>query len=106
MSKQKEYFNFLKSRRAIAMFLLLFVFSVLQAQTVKVSGVVNDESGMPLPGVSVVIDRTSKGTATDFDGKYTIDVQVSEVLTFSYLGFTPQKIKVSTNKLINYASKT
>ena len=106
MSKQKEYFNFLKSRKAITTLLLLFVFSVLQAQTVKVSGVVNDESGMPLPGVSVVIDGTSKGTATDFDGKYTIDVQVSEVLTFSYLGFTPQKIKVSTNKLINVTLKS
>ena len=66
--------------------LLVFVFSVFHAQTIKVSGSVSDESGMPLPGVSVVIEGTSKGVATDFDGLYSIDVSTNSVLTFSYLG--------------------
>ena len=99
MSKQKEYFNFLKSKKAIATLLLLLVFSVFHGQTIKVSGNVSDESGMPLPGVSVLIEGTSKGVATDFDGLYSIDVSANSTLTFSYLGFTTQKIKVQGKTL-------
>jgi TonB-linked SusC/RagA family outer membrane protein len=51
-----------------------------------VSGKVTDSSGLPLPGVSVVLVGTSQGTQTDFDGNYSISANVGQVLRFSYLG--------------------
>jgi len=51
-----------------------------------VSGNVTDSSGLPLPGVSVVVVGTSTGTQTDFDGNYSISANVGQVLRFSYLG--------------------
>ncbi|HBY67869.1 MAG TPA: hypothetical protein DEG69_08995, partial [Flavobacteriaceae bacterium] len=56
--------------------------------TVKqVSGTVIDETGLPLPGVNVIIKGTSHGTQTNFDGNYTLDIKNGEELTYSYVGF-------------------
>ncbi|WP_392447518.1 carboxypeptidase-like regulatory domain-containing protein [Capnocytophaga canis] len=74
--------------------LFAFVFSwclTLSAQTVSVKGTVTDESKVPLPGVSVLIKNTTRGVATDFDGKYEIKANRGEVLVFSYLGFVTQE---------------
>ena len=70
------------------------------AQQKTVSGTVSDVSGLPLPGVSVVIKGTSTGTQTDFDGKYTIDVLTNQVLVFSFIGTKTQEIAV-TSDVIN-----
>lgn len=51
------------------------------------SGSINDASGVPLPGVNVVIQGTSTGVATDFDGNFSIQANPGEVLEFSYVGF-------------------
>ena len=86
---------------------LLFVFGILctygmQAQT-TVSGVVVDaESSLGLPGVSVLVKGTSEGTTTDFDGNYSIELTSAEgVLQFSYVGFTTQEIAVDGKSVIN-----
>ncbi|WP_232745180.1 carboxypeptidase-like regulatory domain-containing protein [Capnocytophaga sp. H4358] len=74
--------------------LFTFVFSwclTLSAQTVSVKGTVTDESKVPLPGVSVLIKNTTRGVATDFDGKYEIKANQGDVLVFSYLGFVTQE---------------
>ncbi len=71
-------------------------------QTRKVSGKVTDSSGAPLPGVSVVIKGTTKGTITDSDGKYSISGLSDEnMLVFSFIGTTPQEIKVGSQSEIN-----
>lgn len=58
-----------------------------------VTGLVTDEAGTPLPGVSVVVDGTTQGVSTDFDGNYSINVESSDaVLSFSYIGFVTQKV--------------
>jgi TonB-linked SusC/RagA family outer membrane protein len=70
-------------------FLVLLVVLVAQltfAQERSVSGIVSDNAGMPLPGVSVLIKGTKNGTQSDFDGKYTIKAAPSDVLVFSYVG--------------------
>jgi len=79
-------------------FLLVSSFSMFAQQTVQ--GVVKEKtSGDALPGVSVVIKGTTKGTETDFDGKFTIEnVKTGAVLVFRYLGFTDQEIVIGTNK--------
>jgi iron complex outermembrane receptor protein len=81
--------------------LLLLPLSVLAQSTV--SGVVSDKaSGQPLPGVNVIIKGTSKGTTTDFDGKYVLsNVTSGEVIEFSYVGFTTQDIPYTSQKSIN-----
>lgn len=60
-----------------------------------VSGVVVDESGEPLIGVSIQVKGTTNGTITDFDGNFTVDnVKSSDVLVFSYIGYSNQEITV------------
>lgn len=68
---------------------LSILFSVYaQAQDVAVSGKVIDESGLPIPGVTVLIKGTSKATSSDIDGNYQIKAASSGTLVFSYLGYT------------------
>jgi iron complex outermembrane receptor protein len=79
-------------------FLLASSFSMFAQQTVQ--GVVKEKkSGDALPGVSVVLKGTTKGTETDFDGKFTIEkVKAGETLVFRYLGYADKEVVVSTNR--------
>ena len=53
----------------------------------QVTGIIRDRSGEPLVGVSVIIKGTTNGTATDFDGKFTMEAGDGDVLEISYIGF-------------------
>ncbi|MFB0946290.1 MAG: carboxypeptidase-like regulatory domain-containing protein [Spirosomataceae bacterium] len=84
-----------KSILKIIILLLLCCTSSLFAQTRQVSGVVSDNLGEALPGVSITVKGTTKGVVTSVDGKY--DLQVSsanDVLVFSYIGYEPQDQKL------------
>ncbi|MDR0845144.1 MAG: carboxypeptidase-like regulatory domain-containing protein, partial [Tannerella sp.] len=71
-------------------------------QGVSVSGVVSDESGEPLPGVSILIKGTTAGVVTDIDGKYAITVPAqSSVLIFRYIGYTEQEVSVGNQHVLN-----
>ena len=73
--------------------------STLFAQTV--TGTVSDSNGV-IPGVNIIVKNTSKGTVTDFDGKYTINnVDPNDVLVFSFIGYTTQEISVDGRAVIN-----
>ncbi len=54
----------------------------------RVTGVITDSQGQPLPGATIIEKGTSNGTQTDFDGKYSIVIQKGKELSFSYIGFT------------------
>jgi len=85
-------------------FLTLFLALVVQlgfAQTKTVTGTVTDDTGLPLPGVNVLVKGTSNGTQTDFDGNYSVDVEATQQLEFSYIGFTTQTITVGDKSEIN-----
>lgn len=72
------------------------------AQTKTVTGLVTDDVGLPLPGVSVFVVGSTNGTNTDFDGNYTLEnVQDSDRLTFSYIGMTAQTVQVGQRSVIN-----
>ena len=58
-------------------------------------GTVIDETGLPLPGVNILIKGTEKRTHTDFDGNYSIEVEKDQVLIFNYVGFKTEEITVS-----------
>jgi Ca-activated chloride channel family protein len=85
--------------------LCLIGISAVQAQTKTITGVVSDKDG-GLPGVSVLIKGTTKGTDTDFDGKYSIETKEGEILVFSYLGYETVEKKVKKeSSVINVTMK-
>lgn len=91
------YFNV---KTLVTVMLLCLAPIILLAQN-KISGTVTDETKQPLPGVSVVIKGTTKGTVTDINGKFTLSAEKGQVLTVKFLGFVPQEITVSDEA--NYA---
>ncbi|MFH4966516.1 TonB-dependent receptor [Gaetbulibacter sp. M235] len=73
--------------------------SALNAQTV--TGIVTDNNG-PIPGVNVIVKGTSLGTATDFDGNFTLEnVDSNAVLVFSMVGYSTQEVSVNGQLKIN-----
>lgn len=72
--------------KGILTLLLAFVVQISFAQEKTVSGTVSDATGS-LPGVSILIKGTTKGTETDFNGKFTIKANNGDVLSFSYVGY-------------------
>ncbi|WP_198439705.1 SusC/RagA family TonB-linked outer membrane protein [Pareuzebyella sediminis] len=84
----------------VVLFLLMGHSSFSQATTV--TGTVNDETGSPLPGASVVVSGTTNGTQTDFDGNFTLtDVPSDGTLVFSYIGYISQQIPVNGRSSIS-----
>lgn len=73
-----------------------------QTQEKQLTGTVTDSSGFPLPGVTVVIKGTIKGTITNIDGKYSLDnVPNDAILVFSFVGMKSQEISVSNQSSID-----
>jgi len=67
-----------------------------------IKGVVTEESGVSLPGVSIVVKGTTTGTVTDIDGKFEISVpNESSVLVFSFIGMLTQEVAVGTQSNLN-----
>ncbi|TRZ45891.1 DUF4139 domain-containing protein [Robertkochia solimangrovi] len=65
-----------------------------------ISGVVFDDQGQPIPGANVMVEGTTIGTITDFDGKYSITVPDADSrLIFSYLGYTNKTVPVNGNAM-------
>jgi TonB-linked SusC/RagA family outer membrane protein len=88
-------------------FLTLFIALLVQisfAQDRVVSGVVTDNSGLPIPGVNVLVKGTNLGTQTDFDGKYTIKATPTQTLVFNFVGMKSQEI-VASNTTLNVKMK-
>lgn len=65
---------------------LLFLCGISIAQTKTFSGVIKDDAGIGLPGVSIVIKGTTKGTMTDEFGEFKLEASVGDVLIFSFIG--------------------
>lgn len=89
----------MKRKMSLLGLICLFT-SILMAQT-KISGTVTDVDKNPLLGVSVVCKSTSQGTVTNLDGKYTIEINKGNTLTFSLIGMQTQDIKIASQSIIN-----
>ena len=73
----------------------------------KISGVVTDDQGETLPGVSVVVKGTSIGVSTDIDGKYQIEVpSKGAILVFSFVGMDPKEVAVNDQTQLNITLKS
>jgi hypothetical protein len=71
------------------------------AQQKTITGNVTDETGLPLPGATVVIENTTQGVSTDFDGNFSINASQGNVLVISYVGYSDQRITVGTQDNYN-----
>ncbi|MCF0189729.1 MAG: TonB-dependent receptor [Marinilabiliaceae bacterium] len=71
----------------------------MQAQTKSIKGTVVDENNMPIPGVNVVVEGTTNGTITDFDGNYSINVSEDAKLIFSFIGYNNQVLPATSSPL-------
>ncbi|WP_162633207.1 SusC/RagA family TonB-linked outer membrane protein [Echinicola strongylocentroti] len=68
---------------------------------VTITGTVLDPDGVPLPGVTITVEGTTRGTVTDIDGKYSITVPDDSSLRFSFIGFTSQVVAVGNTTKID-----
>ncbi|MCF0213790.1 MAG: TonB-dependent receptor plug domain-containing protein, partial [Muribaculaceae bacterium] len=89
-------------KQILGMILTLSSMTVL-AQNLNVTGVVvSEEDGEPLVGVSVQVkENPSNGVATDFDGKYSINVNKGQTLRFSYVGCEAQERRIETSGVVD-----
>ena len=88
--------------RKLILLLSLFICSLSHAQKITVKGTVTDAStGDPVPGTTVLISNTLKGTQADFDGKYTLEANKGDALEFSSLGYLTQKVTIQNSNIIN-----
>ncbi len=89
-------------KRLLLLLALLMGSYSLSAQSKTVSGTITDAAdGSPLPGVNVLVQGTTNGTQSDFDGNYSIDVDEGDTLVFSYLGMSSQSITVGSSNTVN-----
>lgn len=70
-------------------------------ETINVKGVVSDDTGAPLPGVTVVVVGSTRGVITDIDGNYEIQVEPTAQLNFSFIGMTDKLVDVNNQTVIN-----
>ncbi|MEI7733829.1 MAG: TonB-dependent receptor [Ferruginibacter sp.] len=69
------------------------------AATVKVSGIITDENNKPLSGVNVTVKNSKKGSVTDAEGRFTLDVTEGTTLVISYAGYMPQEVKTGSTSI-------
>ncbi len=86
---------------SLALFLVFSGIGLATEQRI-ISGTVSDETGVPLPGVTVMVENTSRGTITDLNGYYSIGVNPQDKkLVFSFIGMETEKIRISKEDTIN-----
>jgi TonB-linked SusC/RagA family outer membrane protein len=88
--------------------MLFLANAVAFAQGRVVTGTVTSvEDGMGVPGATVLVKGTTIGTATDIDGKYSINVPAgSNVLVFTFVGLTSQEVNIGNRTTINVAMES
>jgi TonB-linked SusC/RagA family outer membrane protein len=95
--------NLLSLMKYIMITTLALLLSAGGFAQIQVQGVVTTaETGETLPGVNVVVKNSTRGTTTDLDGKYFIDLQAGDrTLIFSYTGFDTQEVEIAGRQTIN-----
>jgi len=95
--------NIIRKDLKLLLFLVAFLtFLTGYAQQKTITGEVTDaETGEPLPGVTIVVKGTTRGTITNVDGQFSVDVEPGQTLGFSFIGYTPQEVVVGTEDVLS-----
>lgn len=88
-------------RVVFSAFMMVLISGTMIAQNIRVSGKVTDNTGLPVPGVTVLVEGTTTGVATDNDGTYSISVPANAALLFSAVGMETQRVPVNNQTVIN-----
>lgn len=89
-------------KKFIPLFTVLILTSSMVFAQVQIRGTVRDKDGIPLPGVDVIIEGTTTGTATDTNGQFTIKAAVGQQLSFRFIGMNTETVAVTdANQIIN-----
>lgn len=67
----------------------------------KMTGKVVDENNLPLIGVNIQIEDSGTGVITDMNGSFALEAPIGSTLSFSYIGYIPQKVKVTDKSVYN-----
>jgi len=81
-------------RRQLVLTILLLMFSIMAIAQVRVTGVVKDTDGQPMPAVTVAIKGTTNAVSTSVDGKFSISAPADGVLTFSFIGYNTKEVNI------------
>ncbi|MFC3417850.1 SusC/RagA family TonB-linked outer membrane protein [Algoriphagus hitonicola] len=87
--------------KGIWAFSMLFILNLSWAQQVRITGKVSDANNAPLPGATVLVKGTTRGTVSDVDGAYSIEASPEETLVFSFVGFETVEKPIGNASIIN-----
>ena len=89
-------------KKLLLFFVLVLGAYPMLAQSKTVTGTVTDATdGSPLPGVNVLVQGTTTGSQTDFDGNYSIEASSGDVLVFSFIGMKTRSVTVGASNTVN-----
>lgn len=71
------------------------------AEKISVVGLITDNTGSPIPGVTIIVEGSTTGTVSDIDGNYSIAAEPGDVLIFSFIGYKSQNVVVGNQTEIN-----
>jgi len=80
--------------------LLVLLAQISFAQDIAVTGVVQDQTGMPIPGANVLVKGTTNGVQTDFDGNFKISAAKGQILVFTFLGMKTQEVPAAATMTV------
>jgi len=95
----------LKTKLFLMVMLVFNIALFAQDSTVIKGTVISATDNIPIPGANILVKGASKGTISDFDGNYQIEVKKGDVLQFSYVGYDLQEITVDNQKSIDIILK-
>src|ERR1700744_644658 len=91
-----------RSPHFLAMLIFLFMFPAFTfAQGNKIQGKVEDETNLPLPGVTVMVKGTNYGVVTDVNGNFSINADKGASLTFTFVGYTGKEVVIGDQHTVN-----
>ncbi len=91
----------LKLKITLLLIMLVNICSYAQDSYTVKGTVTSQADNEVLPGVTVIIQGTTRGTETDFDGNFSIEVKMGDILAFSYLGYAQKIVTITNQKTIN-----
>ncbi|HDZ07194.1 SusC/RagA family TonB-linked outer membrane protein [Maribacter sp.] len=81
--------------------MLLVNIQLFAQDTYDLSGTVADANNVPIPGANILVANTTRGTQSDFDGNFTIQVASGDIVRISYIGYSTQNVAIVAQKTVN-----